>query len=89
MPFEEVPLLDRIPGNEAEITPDPATAQDDTPSMRAVVFLKEPTEAMELDILNLEGVIIAMRVDGSAILYIPWSRVKHVEVPKSLNQAAE
>ena len=61
-------------------TPPPV---DDTPSMRGLVFCKDPTEAFELDILNLEGVIIGMRVDGSSILYIPWSRVKHVEVPKS------
>lgn len=79
---EDVPILDRV--TEATTGPEP---QDDTPSMRALVFCKDPTEAYELDVMNLEGVIVGMRVDGSAILYIPWSRVKHVEVPKSLNGA--
>jgi hypothetical protein len=62
-------------------------APDDTPSMRAIVYLKDPTETFELDLVNLEGVIIGMRVDGSSLLYIPWARVRHVEVPKSLNAA--
>jgi hypothetical protein len=61
----------------------PGDPKDDTPSMRAVILCKDPTEAFELDIVNLEGVIIGMRVDGSSLLYIPWSRVKYVEVPKS------
>jgi hypothetical protein len=69
--------------------PEAPSAPDDTPSMRGLVFCKEPTEAFELDIVNLEGVIIGVRIDGSAMLYIPWARVRHVEVPKSQPAAGE
>lgn len=69
--------------------PVPEPTEDDTPSMRGLVFCKEPTETFEFDILNLEGVIIGMRVDGSSIEYIPWNRVRRVSVPKSLNGVEE
>lgn len=61
--------------------------EDDVPSMRAYVFCKDPTETFELDIVNLEGVVIGVRIDASALLYIPWARIKHIEIPQSLNAA--
>lgn len=75
--MHEVPDLSEL---EQPPAPDP---QDDTPSMRAVVHLKDPNETIELDLVNLEGVVIGMRVDGSELLYIPWARVRYIAVPRS------
>ena len=75
--------MTEIPDLGALMQPDPETQQDDTPSMRAVVFLQDPTEAIELDLVNLEGMVIGMRVDGSELIYLPWRRVKEIAVPRS------
>lgn len=79
----EIPDLGALAEPERALAepPDPS----DVPSMRAVVLCKEPTEAFELELIEMQGVIVGIRADGSELLYIPWHRVRYISVPQYIS----